>query len=147
MSGGWETPGGPPAPGQAPWGEPQWGQPQTPPESNGKAVTALVLGICGLLICPVILSIPALILGYQAKGEIDRSGGRQSGRGMAVAGIVMGWVGAVFGALILIGIIVFGVLGASSEDGEIDFETSTGEDPFNAIAFAADALTALGGVL
>ena len=152
MSGGWESPGGPPQPGPPQpgppqWGEPQWGQPQPQQESNGKAVTAMVLGICGLLVCPVILSIVALILGYQAKGEIDRSGGRQSGRGMAVAGIVLGWIGVALGVLGIIFIVVAILVGASFED-DLDLDTSTtGEDPFNAITFAADALTALGGLL
>jgi hypothetical protein len=34
----------------------------------------------------------ALVFGYVARGQIDRSGGTQSGRGMATAGIVLGWV-------------------------------------------------------
>ena len=93
----WQPPQGnwppPPAPGQPPWGP--------APPANGKATTALVLGICGIALCPLILSIPALVLGYQARGEIDRSGGTQGGRGQAIAGIVMGWIGLVLGLLIL----------------------------------------------
>jgi hypothetical protein len=34
----------------------------------------------------------ALVFGYVGKSQIDASGGRQTGRGMAVAGIVLGWV-------------------------------------------------------
>ncbi len=34
----------------------------------------------------------ALVFGYMARNEIDRSGGLQGGRGLAVAGIVLGWV-------------------------------------------------------
>jgi hypothetical protein len=41
-------------------------------------------------------SILALVFGYVAKKQIDRSGSRQTGRGMAVAGIVLGWVGVAF---------------------------------------------------
>lgn len=131
--GGWETPGGPQQ--QGPWGQPQYQQ-----ESNGKAITALVLGICGLVLCPVLLSIPALILGYQARGEIDGSGGRQSGRGMAVAGIVLGWIGIALGVIGLIGVLlVLSGSGGGVEGGEI----STTGDPFNVITFAADALGAL----
>ena len=135
--GGWETPSGPQQ--QGPWGQPQLQQ-----ESNGKAITALVLGICGILVCPVLLSIPALILGYQARGEIDGSGGRQSGRGMAVAGIVLGWIGVVLGVLGII-FVVLAVLGAI-EGGELDFET-TSQDPVSVVTFATDALSALGGLL
>ena len=62
------------------------------PKANGSATAALVFGILGLLIG--ILSVPALIFGYSAKGQIDRAGGVQGGRGMAIAGIVLGWIGA-----------------------------------------------------
>ena len=34
----------------------------------------------------------ALVLGHMAKREIDRSGGKQVGRGMAVSGVTLGWV-------------------------------------------------------
>ncbi len=35
----------------------------------------------------------ALVFGYVGKGQIDRTGGIDQGRGMAIAGIVLGWVG------------------------------------------------------
>ncbi len=38
----------------------------------------------------------ALAFGYSAKAQIDLSGGTQGGRGLAIAGIVLGWVGAGF---------------------------------------------------
>ncbi len=72
------------------------------PKTNGLAIASLVLGIVWIY---GIGSILALVFGYQAKGQIDRSGGRESGRGMAVAGIVLGWVGV--GALVLF--ILFGL--------------------------------------
>jgi hypothetical protein len=40
-----------------------------------------------------------------AKNEIDRSGGAQSGRGLAVAGIVVGWLGVVSAVIALIVVI------------------------------------------
>ena len=70
------------------------------PKSNRTAVAALVFGILGMVLG--ILSIPALVLGYSAKGQIDRSSGTQGGRGMAVAGIVLGWIGAAFWVIWLI---------------------------------------------
>ncbi|MBI4259673.1 MAG: DUF4190 domain-containing protein [Actinobacteria bacterium] len=65
---------------QAP-GPPHYAQPQ---RTNGFAVASLVFGIIGGVLF-------ALIFGYVAKGQIDRSGGAQGGRGMAVAGIALGW--------------------------------------------------------
>jgi hypothetical protein len=123
--GGWQPPSGnppqwqPPPPPQWPpqqqQGGPHWPPPHAPgpqPESSGKAIAALVLGICGIVVCPIILSIAALVLGYQAKGEIERSGGRISGHGNAKAGIVLGWIGLVLWVLFMAAIIALGVSGA-----------------------------------
>ena len=81
---------------------------QTGPTSSGKATAALVLGILGLVFCPLICSVLALVFGYQARNEIDGSGGRISGRGNATAGIVLGWIGVVISALFVIIGIAFG---------------------------------------
>ena len=58
-----------------------------PQTTNGLAVASLVLGIIWMF---WIGSIRAVIFGYIGKGQIDRSGGTQGGRGLAVAGIVLG---------------------------------------------------------
>lgn len=60
------------------------------PRTNGLAVASLVLGIVWLW---WIGSILALVLGYSARAQIRRSHGQQSGEGLAIAGIVLGWVG------------------------------------------------------
>jgi hypothetical protein len=66
-----------------------------PQRTNGFAIASLVLGIVNMGIG----SILALIFGYRAKREIDASHGTQAGRGLAVAGIVLGYVGIVMFAL------------------------------------------------
>jgi Domain of unknown function (DUF4190) len=60
------------------------------PRTNGMAIASLVLGILFLY---GVGSILALILGYTAKGQIDRSEGAERGRGLAIGGIVLGWIG------------------------------------------------------
>jgi len=52
------------------------------------AIASMVLGICWVY---WIGSILALIFGYIARGQIKRT--HQKGDGMAIAGIVLGWVG------------------------------------------------------
>lgn len=69
------------------------------PQTNGKAIWALVLGILSIIPCGLFAGIPAVILGNMAKNEIDASGGVQSGRGMAVAGFVLGIIGVVLSVL------------------------------------------------
>jgi hypothetical protein len=101
----WEQRPQPPAPASR---ERTPGVVAAPGASSGKAVAALILGIGGLTFCPLILSVFALVLGYQARAEIDRSGGAVGGRGQATAGIILGWIGVVF-LVALIALIVIGL--------------------------------------
>ncbi len=119
---GWQQqPPPPPAP-QPGWGgqQPQWGQqqPQYPqgPRESGKATAALVLGICGLVFCPLICSVIALVLGYQARDEIARSNGWITGGGSAKAGIVLGWIGVAISAFFVIIVIIVAATDPSAFD-------------------------------
>jgi len=86
-----------PAP-SAPWSPPGAVGPAQHQRTNGFAVTALVLGLTGF--CTIVTGILAVIFGNIALGKIARSHGLEKGRGMAIAGIVLGWVSiAVLGAL------------------------------------------------
>ena len=102
----------PQAPGQQPYGygyPPQGYQaPYVQRKTNGFAVASLVLGIVWVY---WIGSILALIFGMVAKSQIDQSGGWQQGRGMATAGIVLGWVGIGF---LLLWILFFGLAGCGA---------------------------------
>jgi hypothetical protein len=80
------------------------------PGTNGKAVASLVLGILCLY---GIGSILALIFGFMARKEIDASGGAQTGRGMATAGIVLGFIGIGI-MVLLIALLVFSIPTRSS---------------------------------
>jgi hypothetical protein len=53
------------------------------------AVTSLVLGLLSFF-CWIFTGLPAIILGIIALGQIDRSQGRLTGKGMAIAGITTG---------------------------------------------------------
>jgi Domain of unknown function (DUF4190) len=75
-----------------------YGQPIPRRRTNGLAVASLVLGILWIYGVGAIL---ALVFGYVSKRQIDQSNGTQSGRGLAIAGIVLGWIG-VAGAVLAI---------------------------------------------
>jgi hypothetical protein len=64
------------------------------PHTSGKAVVSLVFGILAFVLFPISLvcTVVALATGYPAKKEIDGSNGYLTGRGMAQAGIILGWV-------------------------------------------------------
>src|SRR4051812_48034234 len=86
------TPAAPPAP-PVPYGY----QPQRAvPETNGLAIASLTAGILWLA---WLGSIAAVIFGHVALAQIKRSGGRETGQGLAIAGLVLGWLGV--GTLLL----------------------------------------------
>ena len=92
----------PDPPGSAAWPTGPAYQPAPPTtqaQTNGMAIAALVLGITWL--CWV-GSILAVVLGHLALRQIAASRGWQQGRGMALAGLILGYCGI---ALLLIGII------------------------------------------
>lgn len=109
-TGSWAS-SGPPNPGwPAPWlPPPVYGHPvpSWPPEAirstktDGFAIASLVLGLFfwfpGLAIITGLL---ALIFGYVALSRIRQSG--TAGRGMAIAGVVLGWVSVVGWVLAII---------------------------------------------
>lgn len=80
--------------------------------TSGMAVASMVLGIIGaitsLFVVGLVPAIVALALGYNAKGDVDESGGRLQGRSQAIAGIVTGWVGVGIAVAVLIVVIVRG---------------------------------------
>ncbi|SFP66123.1 protein of unknown function [Geodermatophilus dictyosporus] len=111
---GW-PPYGPPAGG--PWPGPHglppgfpgpvypwpYGYGHPPRRTNGLAVASMVLGIVWVY---WIGSILALVLGYVARSQIRERG--ESGDGMAIAGIVLGWVGVGILGLALVTAIAAG---------------------------------------
>jgi uncharacterized membrane protein len=82
--------------------------------NNGKAVASLVLGIFGLVSCPIISSIIGLILGYQARREIAASGGWQTGESLAKAGIIIGWIGIAIYVLLFVVIAIIAAVSSST---------------------------------
>ncbi len=80
------------------------------PETNGLAVVSLVFGILGWTLLPLVGIIVAIITGHMALGQIRRSGGMQTGEGLAIAGLILGYLGLAIGLLVLM-LVVFGVIG------------------------------------
>ena len=68
-----------------------------PRRTDGQAVASLALGIAGLVICPFIPSIIAVVLGTQALQRL-RVDPTVEGESLARAGVILGWVGiGIFG--------------------------------------------------
>ena len=69
-----------------------------PHKTSGLAIASLVLGI--FLFFP--LSIPAIIVGHIALSQIKKSAGGIGGRGLAIAGLVLGYLGIALIPFVLI---------------------------------------------
>jgi hypothetical protein len=107
------------------WYPPQAAAPPPPPsypppgaympsqQQEGSAVTAMVLGILSFVICPIVLAIPAIVLGTRSRRLIDASGGALGGRGMATAGFTLGIVNLCL-LVPLIGIAALSFVGTST---------------------------------
>ncbi|MFJ7176878.1 DUF1707 and DUF4190 domain-containing protein [Streptomyces massasporeus] len=75
--------------------------------TNGKAVAA---GVCGLLCVPTmgLTGIPAVVLGHVARAEIRSRG--ELGDGLALTGLVLGWLSTAGWALVLVLLTVVSVV-------------------------------------
>lgn len=68
-------------------------------ETSGKAIGSLV---CGLLFFFAPSAIAAVVMGHLSLSEIRRSAGRFRGKGMAIAGLVLGYFGLSFIPILII---------------------------------------------
>jgi hypothetical protein len=84
-----------------------------PQKTNGLSVASLVLGILSIfLFCTYgVVAILAIVFGHVSLSQIKRSQGTQSGRGMAIAGLVCGYIGLA----LVIGLITLIATGESIE--------------------------------
>lgn len=86
------------------FGQPRYAYPVQPQQpTSGMAVASMVLGIVGVTVGWFLLGIPAflaIIFGHIALTEIKK--GAKSGKGMAVAGLVLGYI---VGSIVVIGIL------------------------------------------
>ena len=76
--------------------------------TNGFAVASLVLGIA-VLCTGSFGAILAVIFGNVALGRIDAAQGAEKGRGLAIAGIVLGWIGIALTALAAAAWLAYGI--------------------------------------
>jgi hypothetical protein len=91
--------------------------PYSPPPPPGA-----VSGMNGFAIASLVASVAlfgfgsflGIVLGYVARRQIARTGGRQDGEGLATAGIILGWIGLAVGLACVIGFIVLATVAAES---------------------------------
>jgi Domain of unknown function (DUF4190) len=107
--------------GPAPPPSGQYAAPVAPGRKAEGAIAALVLGIIGIIFCPLCAPV-AWGLGRKAERLVDASGRTLGGRGEATAGKVLGIIGT---CLMIIGIIAFIALIAFGTSVETGGDTTT----------------------
>ena len=71
------------------------------PKTSGLAIWSLVLGILSLACFTIFAAIPGIICGHKALSKIKRSGGALTGQGLAIAGLVTGYLGIAWAVFMI----------------------------------------------
>ena len=86
-----------------------------PRRTNGLAVASLCCGV-GQIFFWFVAAIPAVVLGHMARRQIRRTG--EDGAGLALAGLILGWIGIVLTVLFVAGAVAL-VAVASTHGGPV----------------------------
>lgn len=70
------------------------------PQKSGAAVASMVMGIISCTLIPLLLTIPAIVLGFIGLNKVKNEG--LAGKGFAITGIITGFAGLIFGTIALI---------------------------------------------
>jgi hypothetical protein len=81
---------------------------ETPAETNPLAIVSLVFGIIGWTLMPLVGNLVAIICGHIARSQIRQSHGMQQGDGLALAGMILGYLGLLLGVVVVM-LIFFGI--------------------------------------
>lgn len=75
-----------------------------PRKTNGMAIASLACSIASWVIIPVFGAVLGVIFGHLALGQLRRADGAEEGRGLAIAGLAVGYVNLI---LWLLGGLIF----------------------------------------
>lgn len=85
----------------------------TPRPTSSLAIVSLVSGILGWTLLPFLGSVAAVICGHLARAEIRRAPDQLEGDGLAIAGLVLGYLSIAMAVLVVVAIfLLFGGLAA-----------------------------------
>src|SRR5262249_2858392 len=73
--------------------------PQTVPRTPAIAICSLILAVFSFTCGWLFTAIPAVISGHVARSKIRNSGGALAGRGIATAGLILGYIALVLGIM------------------------------------------------
>ena len=76
-------------------------------QTSSLAIISLVSGILGWTLVPWLGSLVAIITGHMARAEIRRNPDTMEGDGMALGGLVLGWLSIGLTVLAIFAVILF----------------------------------------
>lgn len=76
-------------------------------QTSTLAIVSLVAGLLGWTMLPMVGCIAAIITGHMARAEIRREPERLEGDGLAIAGLILGWLGIALSVLVVVAIFMF----------------------------------------
>jgi uncharacterized membrane protein len=68
-------------------------------KTNGLAIASLACGVAQFVFGPL-ATIPAIVFGHVARGQIKRTG--EQGAGLALAGLMLGWATVILGIVLVV---------------------------------------------
>ena len=68
-------------------------------KTNGFAIASLACGLAQFAFGPL-ATIPAIVFGHMARGQIKRTG--EQGAGLALAGLILGWAVVILGIVLIV---------------------------------------------
>lgn len=71
------------------------------------AIVSLVTGLLSWVVLPLIGALVAIVCGHMARSEIRRDPDHLEGDGLALAGLILGWVNLTLMVLTVLAILVF----------------------------------------
>ena len=95
---------------------PAYGYGPPRPQTEGTAITALVLAAASWVVCPVVLAVVALALCPSARRKIESSGGALTGEGLVTAAKIVAWINIGLYAVITLAFIVIAIVAAAVDE-------------------------------
>lgn len=76
-------------------------------QTSHLAIVSLVAGILGWTLLPFLGSIVAIVTGHMGRAEIRRDPARFEGDGLAITGLVLGWLSVALWVLGALAVLLF----------------------------------------
>jgi len=108
----------PPQPIAQPYGydTPSYGPPVGVPQTSGFAIASLICSIAGWFLVPFIGGVLGVIFGHIARREIRQSQGWKSGDGLALAGLIIGYIHITLVVLAVAALILLAIVFAANSN-------------------------------